>query len=65
MSNQTLLNKEHTVAKFLHQKYFLFIVKNFRKKPEHNYYQNPLKELPFNKIEQQITQVSWSTNVSI
>lgn len=62
--NISLTDKEHIVAKFLHQKYFLFIVKNFRDKPEHSYYQNPLKKLPFNKIEQQVTQISWNTNVS-
>ncbi len=60
----SLTEKEHAVAKLLHKKYFLFIVKNFRKKPEHNYYQNPLEKITFNKIEQQITQVSWRTNVS-
>ncbi|KAF3982249.1 MAG: DUF3883 domain-containing protein [Methylococcales symbiont of Hymedesmia sp. n. MRB-2018] len=60
----SLTNKEYNVAKFLHKKYFLFVVKNFREKPQHNYYQNPLKTLPFNKIEQKITQISWNTNVS-
>jgi hypothetical protein len=59
-----LTDKEHTVAKFLNKKYFLFVVKNFRKKPEYNYYQNPLEKISFKKNEQQITQVSWSANVS-
>ena len=62
--NISLTNKEYAVADFLHQKYFLFIVKNFTETPIHQYYQNPLNKLPFNKIERQITQISWSTNVS-
>jgi hypothetical protein len=62
--NISLTSKEHTVAKFLENKYFLFVVKNFIKTPEHIYYQNPLSKLPFNKIEQKIIQISWNTNVS-
>jgi hypothetical protein len=62
--NISLTDKEYAVADFLHQKYFLFIVKNFREEPKHHYYQNPLKKLSFNKIEQQVTQVSWRINVS-
>jgi hypothetical protein len=60
----SLTNKEHTVAKFLQKRYFLFVVKNFREKPEHIYYQNPLEKISFNKVEQQITRISWSTNAS-
>lgn len=59
----SLTDKEHKVAKWLEKKYFLFIVKNFKEKPTHKYYQNPLNQLSFNKIEQQITQISWGTNV--
>lgn len=61
--NISLTSKEHSVAEFLNKKYFLFIVKNFKEVPIHQYYQNPLNTLLFNKIEQKITQISWNTNV--
>ncbi|RLA06782.1 MAG: hypothetical protein DRQ51_08365 [Gammaproteobacteria bacterium] len=62
--NLLLTDKEHSVAKFLQKKYFIFVVKNFKETPCHSYYQNPLNTLSFNKIVQQITQISWNTNVS-
>lgn len=60
--NVSLTNKEHRVAEFLHERYFLFIVKNFKETPFHTYYQNPLNKISFNKIEQNITQISWQSN---
>lgn len=61
--NISLTDKEYIVAEFLNKKYFLFIVKNFIETPTHKYYQNPLDKLSFNKTEQKITQISWSTSV--
>lgn len=61
--NISLTNKEHFVANTLNDKYFLFVVKNFKKTPDHTYYQNPLTQLSFNRIEQKIIQTSWQTNV--
>lgn len=61
--NISLTDKEYSVAEFLNKKYFLFIVKNFTEIPMHQYYQNPLNKLLFNKTECKITQISWSTSV--
>ncbi len=62
--NITLTNKEHSVASLLGDRYFLFVVKNFKEDPFHDLYQNPLNgRLPFNRIEQKIIQVSWSTKL--
>lgn len=59
-----LTNKEHSVASILRDRYFLFVVKNFKETPFHEMYQNPLNgELIFNRIEQKTIQVSWSTKV--
>jgi hypothetical protein len=60
-----LTQKEYQVAKYLKENYFIFIVKNFIKKPVHSIFRNPVisGELRFNKKEQLIAQVSWSANV--
>lgn len=61
----TLTQKEHAVAAYLKERYFLFIVKNFKDKPFHNVYQNPLdgNSLAFTRQEMAVTQVSWRTVV--
>lgn len=62
--NITLTEKEHAVASRMGERYFLFVVKNFKEKPFHDLYQNPLGEgLVFNKLEQHITQTSWMTRM--
>lgn len=61
--NISLTSKEHTVANFLKDKYFIFVVKNFREKPLHNIYQNPLSIMNFKRIENTVTQISWNTPV--
>ena len=61
--NITLTNKEHTVANFLKDKYFICVVKNFKEKPFHDIYQNPLSLMNFKRIENTVTQVSWNTPV--
>lgn len=59
-----LTNKEHSVASFLKERYFLFVVKNFRENPFHEFYQNPLdSRLIFNRTEQKIIQINWTTKV--
>ncbi len=59
-----LTNKEHSVASILGDRYFLFVVKNFKENPFHDLYQNPLDGmLSFNRIEQQIIQISWSAKL--
>lgn len=62
--NIALTSKEHSVAQMLGGRYFLFVVKNFKEVPFHDYFQNPLNsKLKFNRIETTITQVSWNTAV--
>jgi hypothetical protein len=61
--NIALTNKEHTVANFLKDKYFIFVVKNFKEKPVHDVYQDPLEKLNFKRVENMITQINWNTSV--
>lgn len=61
--NIALTNKEHAVANFLKDRYFIFVVKNFKEKPIHNIYQNPLEKLNFKRVENMITQINWNTNI--
>lgn len=62
--NITLTEKEHAVASRMGDRYFLFVVKNFKEKPIHDLYQNPLGEgLVFTKVEQHIIQTSWTTRM--
>ncbi|MES2685109.1 MAG: DUF3883 domain-containing protein [Pseudomonadota bacterium] len=59
-----MTSKEYAVASRLQERYFLFVVKNFKEKPEHEYYQNPLGDkLQFKEIERQIVQRSWVARV--
>jgi hypothetical protein len=62
--NIMLTAKEHTVASRMGERYFLFVVRNFKEKPLHDLYKNPVNgNLIFNKNEQQITQTSWTTRL--
>ncbi|MDP2820876.1 MAG: DUF3883 domain-containing protein [bacterium] len=62
--NIALTSKEYSVAQMLGGRYFLFIVKNFKEIPFHDYFQNPLNsKLKFNRIEMTIKQISWNTVV--
>jgi len=59
-----LTEKEHSVAKILNERYFLFVVKNFKETPFHEIVQNPLNsDLIFEKRESLIKKYSWSCNV--
>jgi len=56
--------KEYEVAKALKDRFFLFVVKNFRESPFHEIFRNPLSgALEFKKKERVTVQVSWLTNV--
>ena len=56
--------KEHRVAETLTDRFYLFVVKNFREVPSHQIYRNPLAgPLCFESRERIIVQVSWHTNV--
>jgi hypothetical protein len=59
-----LTPKEYATAGELADRFFLFVVKNFRHSPFHEIYQNPLSGLlRFRKTERVVVQVSWSTTV--
>jgi hypothetical protein len=59
-----LTRKEHSVASVLKERFFLFVVKNFKEKPFHELYQDPLNgKLVFSKVEQRVVQISWTTRV--
>jgi hypothetical protein len=60
----SLTPKEHQLATELKDRFFLFVVKNFRESPFHEIFQNPLSgRLRFTKKERVIVQVSWLANV--
>jgi len=62
--NIAMTNKEHSVASFLKDQYFLFVVKNFKENPFHEFYRDPLGgKLIFNRVEQRAVQISWTTKV--
>ncbi len=60
----SLTPKEHEVASFLADSFFLFVVKNFRESPFHTIYRNPLSgTLQFTRRERLVVQVGWLTTV--
>jgi hypothetical protein len=59
-----LTNKEHKVAQFLKDRFFLFVVRNFAEKPFHTVFQNPLNSsLVFDRRESVTVQVSWTSSI--
>jgi hypothetical protein len=60
----SLTPKEHHVAATLGDRFYLFVVKNFRESPFHEVFQNPLSgRLSFKKKERVIVHVSWLASV--
>lgn len=60
----SLTPKEHEIATTLTDRFFLFVVRNFRESPFHEIFQNPLSgRLRFRKKERVMVQVSWLANV--
>jgi Domain of unknown function (DUF3883) len=56
--------KEYDVAERLQDRFFLFVVRNFRESPSHEIFKNPLSSsLSFRRIERVTIQVSWLTTV--
>lgn len=56
--------KEFGVAGSLKERFFLFVVRNFRESPSHQIFQNPLASpLQFRKVERVTIQVSWLTSI--
>lgn len=60
----SLTPKEYNVADILKNRFYIFVVKNFKESPYFEFYQNPLEsKLLFKKIERQVKQISWTANV--
>jgi uncharacterized protein DUF3883 len=60
----SLTPKEHTTAKSLSDRFYLFVVRNFREQPTHIIFRDPLAgTLKFTKREKVIIQTSWSTSI--
>lgn len=56
-----LTEKEHRQASKLEDRFYLFVVKNFRESPFHAIHANPLAgSLNFSRKERKVIQVSWS-----
>jgi len=56
--------KEYQAAAALTDRFYLFVVKNFREAPFHEIYRNPLASpLRFERKERVIVQVSWFTSI--
>jgi len=57
--------KEHDVASTLGERFYLFVVRNFREKPSHSIYRNPLSaDLSFKRSERVLVQVSWVASIT-
>jgi Domain of unknown function (DUF3883) len=60
----SLTPKEHEIATALRERFFLFVVRNFRESPFHEIFRNPLSGgLKFRKKERVLLQVSWLANI--
>jgi hypothetical protein len=60
----SMTSKEYDVASAMKERFFLFVVKNFRELPFHEIFQNPLSgNLQFRRTERVTVQVSWLTTV--
>jgi hypothetical protein len=60
----SLTPKEYEIAKSLGDRFYLFVVKNFRESPFHEIFRNPLLgRLNFRKKERVTVQISWLVNV--
>lgn len=60
----TLTTKEFEMAGLLADRFLLFVVRNFREKPFHEIYRNPLaSSLHFSRRERIVVDASWSANL--
>ncbi len=59
-----LTPKEYAAAVSLRERFFLFVVRNFRESPSHQIFKDPSSgSLHFRRAERVVTQVSWLTTV--
>lgn len=62
--NLSMTPKEYEQADALSDRFYLFVVKNFRETPCHEIYQNPLSSgLHFSRKERLLIHVSWSATI--
>lgn len=62
--NLSFTSKEYETASTLNERFYLFVVVNFRESPYHTVYRNPLASgLRFARKERVVVQVAWSTSV--
>lgn len=60
----SLTQKEYAVAEMLGDRYYLFVVTNFKESPVHELYNNPLKSsLSFTKNERKVIQTTWNSQI--
>ena len=60
----SLTPKEFEVASAMKERFFLFVVKNFRETPTHEIFRDPLSGgLRFTRSERMVPQVSWLTRI--
>jgi hypothetical protein len=60
----SMTGKEFNVAERLRDRFFLFVAKNFREKPYHSFFRDPIAcGLDFKRTERTIIQVSWSAKI--
>ncbi len=60
----SLTEKEHGSAGLLRDRYYLFVVKNFRERPYHEVFRDPLSGgLRFTESRKTIVQISWLANI--
>jgi hypothetical protein len=59
-----LTDKEYSVASIMKERFFLFVVKNFKENPFHEMYQDPLNGgLVFRRIEKKVVQITWAARL--
>jgi hypothetical protein len=62
--NLLMTPKEYEAAAAIRERFFLFVVRNFREAPSHTMFQNPLNtDLQFKKMERTVVHISWLTSV--
>jgi hypothetical protein len=59
-----LTQKEYDLASAMRERFFLFVVRNFRETPSHSIFRDPVSSgLDFRRSEKTTVQVSWLTSV--
>jgi hypothetical protein len=60
----SLTPKEYEAATTMRNRFYLFVVKNFRKSPVHEIFPDPIScRLEFTRSERKVIQISWLTSV--